>query len=408
MIRDHHGDKRPNFGTVAIHGGRDANETHAHVLPIYQSSTYHYDSVAHGQSIWRGETPGYIYSRLGNPNTVATANTIAALEGINLPTRPFAALTGSGMGAVSTVLVALLEAGDTLISQQALYGASYKIMSTQLPRFGVHHDIFYGPDLSSLDSALARNSHVRLVYIESPVNPTMELTDIRGVVGRAHAAGALVVMDNTFATPYLQRPLEMGVDVVLHSTTKYLTGHGTVVGGVFLTVHEALFKEKLEPALIMYGAVAGPMDAWLTEQGLKTFHLRMARHCENGLAVARFLEEHPAIARVNYPGLKSFPQHELACAQMDGFGGMLSFELKGGYEAGRALMDHVQLCALTVSLGTVDTLIQHPASMTHFTLAPEDRAKMGITEGLVRLSVGIEDVEDIIADLDQALGNIPT
>ncbi len=399
--------RRPNYGTVAVHGGREANETHAHVQPIYQSSTYRYDNVAHGQAIWKGETPGYIYSRLSNPNMSSTAQTIAALEGINLPERPYCMLTGSGMGAVSTVLITLAGHGDTLISQRALYGATYKLLAEQMPRRGVHHDMFDGASLESLESALARNKNVRAVYIESPVNPTMELTDVRGVVVRAHAAGALVVIDNTFATPYAQRPFEMGADVIVHSTTKYLTGHGTVVGGAFLTRDQALFERQLVPMLINYGPVAGPMDAWLTGQGLKTFHLRLPRHCQNGQAVARFLEGHPAVARVNYPGLESFPQYRLAQTQMDDFGGMLSFELKGGYEAGRLLMDRVKLCTLTVSLGTVDTLIEHPASMTHFTLTPEERAAMGISEGLVRLSVGIEDIEDIIDDLAQGLSNIP-
>ncbi len=398
--------RRPGPGTVAIHTCHEANETHAHVLPIYQTSTYVFDSVAHGQALWRGEEQGYIYSRLNNPNAEATARTIAALEGINLPSRPFGLLTASGMAAVSTVLLALSEAGDTVISQQALYGASYSMLSSQMSRHGVHHDTFNGVDLDDLEAALARNRQARLVYIESPVNPTLALTDIRGVVERAHAARALVVMDNTFATPYLQRPLEMGVDVVLHSTTKYLTGHGTVVGGAIVTADPELYHERLKPALKLYGGVAGPMDAWLTGLGLKTFHLRMARHCENGLAVARYLEGHPAVAYVNYPGLESFPQHELARAQMDGFGGMLSFELRGGYDAGKKLMDQVRLCTLAVSLGAVDTLIEHPASMTHFKLSPEERARMGISEGLVRLSVGLEDVEDIIADLDQALASL--
>lgn len=407
MVDTNRENHRPHFGTTAVHGGRSANETHAHVQPIYQSSTYRYDNVAHGQAIWKGETPGYIYSRLSNPNIDAAAQTIASLEGIGLPEPPYCMLTGSGMGAVSTILVTLAEQGDTLISQRALYGATYKLLAEEMPRRGVHHDMFDGPNLESLDTALARNKNIRAVYIESPVNPTMALTDIRGVVDRAHAAGALVVIDNTFATPYTQRPFEMGVDLVLHSTTKYLTGHGTVVGGAFLTRDQDLFKERLLPNLINYGPVAGPMDAWLTGQGLKTFHLRMARHCENGLAVARFLDEHPAVARVNYPGLESFPQFDLAQTQMDDFGGMLSFELKGGYEAGQTLMDRVRLCTLTVSLGTVDTLVEHPASMTHFTLTPENRAGMGISEGLVRLSVGIEDSEDIIADLAQGLSYIP-
>jgi len=397
-----HTDK-PRFGTIAVHAARRTNRTHAHVMPIYQSSTYVFDSVAHGQALWRGEEEGYIYGRLNNPNVEATAQAIAALEGIRLPQRPYAMLTGSGMGAVSTVLLALTAAGDTVISQQALYGATHAILTRDLPRRGVQHVAFSGPCLDELDAALESHPGARLVYIETPVNPTMALTDIRGVVARAHAVGALVVVDNTFASPYVQRPLEMGADVVVHSTTKYLTGHGTVVGGAILTPHEALYRDKLLPTLTNYGAIAGPMDAWLTGLGLQTFHLRMPRHCENGLAVARFLEQHPAVARVNYPGLPSSPQHELARAQMDAYGAMLSFELHAGYEAAVQVMNNVRLCTLAVSLGTVDTLIAHPASMMNFKTPPEERLRMGITDGLIRLSVGLEEVEDIIADLDQAL-----
>jgi methionine-gamma-lyase len=395
--------RHPGISTVAIHGGHAANRTHAHVQPIYQSSTYLFDSVAHGQALWKEEEYGHIYGRLGNPNTEAAASVIAGLEGLNLPRPPFGLLAGSGMAAISTVLLALTQAGDSVISQNALYAATHSLLSNRLAHYGVNHVMFRGPHLEELDAALEQHDKVRLVYIESPVNPTMALTDIRGVVRRAHAAGALVCVDNTFATPYLQRPFELGADLVVHSTTKYLAGHGTVVGGVALTTDETLYHDRLLPTLITYGMIAGPMDAWLTEQGLKTFELRMARHCANGLAVARFLESHPAVSRVNYPGLPSFMQHELARTQMDDYGGMLSFELKGGYAAGEALMDHVRLCTLAVSLGAVDTLIAHPASMMNFKMAPEDRAKMGISDGLVRLSVGIENAEDIITDLEQAL-----
>ncbi len=398
--------RRAGPGTLAIHVGREVNETHTQATPIYLTSGYRFDTVEHGQALFRGDESGYIYGRWGNPNTEAAAAVIAALEGINLPERPYGLLTASGMAATSTVLFALTASGDTVISQTALYGASFNLMKRELPRRGVRHDTFTGPDLDTLEAALARNARVKLVYVESPANPTMALTDIRGVAERAHAAGALLIVDNTFATPILQRPLELGADIVLHSTTKYLSGHATVTGGAIITADGELWQQVLKPNLIDYGGVASPMEAWLTEQGLKTLHLRMARHCENALAVARYLETHPAVAKVNYPGLESFPQHALARAQMDAFGGMLSFELKGGYQAGVSLLNRVRLCALVANLGSVDTLIQHPASMTHFKTAPEDRVKMGITDGLVRLSVGVEDIEDIIADLDQALATL--
>lgn len=395
--------RKLGFGTTAIHTADEHNETHAHVLPIYQSSTYVFDDVDYGQSLWRGEHPGHIYGRLGNPNTEATAAAIAALEGLNLAEPTYGLMAGSGMAAVSTVGLALLQAGDTVISQRALYGASYTLFKHFFTRHHIHHADFAGDDLADLDRVLEDNPNPKMIYIESPANPTLRITDIRGVVERAQSVGAVVVIDNTFATPYLQRPLEMGVDVVLHSTTKYMTGHGNVVGGAVVTANEEMYRTQLLPTLRTYGAIAGPMDAWLTGLGLKTLQLRMEQHCENGMAVAQFLESHPAIERVYYPGLESFEQYELAAQQMDAFGGMISFELKGGYEAGVALMNNVNLLALAVSLGTVDSLIQHPASMTHFSNSPEDRAKMGITEGLVRLSVGIEDTDDILFDLEQAL-----
>ncbi|GAB4571177.1 MAG: methionine gamma-lyase [Anaerolineae bacterium] len=391
------------MSTAAIHGGSHANPTHAHTIPIFQSSTYRFDSVAHGQALWKEEQEGYIYGRLSNPNVDATAATIAALEGINLPEQPYGLLAGSGMAAISTVLTALLQQGDTIVSQRALYGGTHTLLTRYLPQYGIDHVVFNGPDLDSLDVVLARHHNTRVVYIETPANPTMALTDIAGVAERAHAADALVVVDNTFATPYIQRPLELGADIVVHSTTKYLTGHGTVVGGAIVTRHESLYLERLLPTLHTYGGVAGPTDAWLTGLGLKTFTLRMARHCENGLAVAKYLAGHPAVQTVYYPGLETFPQYALACQQMDAFGGMLSFELRGGYKAGERLMDAVKLCTLAVSLGAVDTLIAHPASMMHFKVPPQQRAQMGISDGLVRLSVGLEDVEDIIADLAQAL-----
>lgn len=395
------------FTSCAIHTADEHNETHSHVLPIYQTSTYCFDTIEHGQALWRGEVEGHIYGRMGNPNTEATADTIAALEGINLRVRPFGLLAGSGMAAISLVMLALTYAGDTIVSQRTLYGATFTLLRNQLARHHVHHAVFDGHDNADLDRVLAESKNVRLVYIETPANPTMALTDIRYVVEKAHSIGALVVIDNTFATPYLQRPLELGADIVVHSTTKYLAGHGAVVGGAIVTTGQDLFENYLKPALLTYGAIAGPMDAWLTGLGLKTLSLRMARHCENALKIARFLEAHPAVERVYYPGLDSFEQHDLARIQMDDFGGMLSFELKGGYEAGVALMNNVHMMSLAVSLGSVDTVIQHPASMTHFKNPPEVRAQMGVTDGLVRLSVGIEDLEDIEADLYHALSVIP-
>ncbi|MBZ0306210.1 MAG: PLP-dependent aspartate aminotransferase family protein [Anaerolineae bacterium] len=394
--------------TTAIHAGEMHEDTHAHVIPIYQTSTFTYDSIEQGQARWRGEEPGFIYSRMDNPNTQATAKVIAALEGHGLETPVFGLMTGSGMAAVSTVTLALVKEGDTILAQHSLYGATSTLFQQKMPPYGVHTDFFNGYDLNDLDAAIARNKNIRFIYIESPANPTLALTDIVGVVERAHAIGALVVVDNTFATPILQQPLAFGADIVLHSTTKYLTGHGTVVGGAIVTSREDIYNERLVPTMRTYGFNAGPMDAWLTYNGLKTLPLRMRQHCDNATQAALYLHDHPAVSQVYYPGLPDFPQYELARYQMRDFGGMIACELRGGYEAGVTMLNHLHLCTLGVSLGTVDTLIQHPASMTHFKNPPEVRAAMGITDGLIRISVGIEDIEDILEDLEQALEAIQT
>ncbi|MCL4879172.1 MAG: PLP-dependent aspartate aminotransferase family protein [Anaerolineae bacterium] len=388
--------------TTAIHAGDLHEDTHAHVMPIYQTSTFTYDSIEQGQARWRGEEPGYIYSRVESPNTAATAKVIAALEGHGLDVPVFGLMTSSGMGAASVVTLALVKEGDTILAQHSLYGSTSTLFHQKMPPYGVHTDFFDGHDLNDLDAAIARNKNIRFIYVETPANPTLALTDITGVVERAHALGALAVIDNTFATPILQQPLAFGADIVLHSTTKYLTGHGTVVGGAIVTPHEALYRDHLLPTMRTFGFNESPMDAWLTYNGLKTLPLRMRQHCDNACQIAHYLKDHPAVSQVYYPGLPDFPQHELATCQMRDFGGMVSFELAGGYEAGVSLLNHLKLCALGVSLGTVDTLVQHPASMTHFLNPPEVRAAMGITDGLIRISVGIEDVEDLLADFEQA------
>jgi len=297
-------------------------------------------------------------------------------------------------------------AGGTLITQEVVYGGTFEFLHNVAPRLGIRVVSVRGDDLDAWARAFKQYPDARLAYMETPANPSMTITDIAAVVEMAHAHNAWVCVDNTFATPYCQRPLTLGADLVLHSTTKYITGHGVVVGGAVISPHVQFMRTDFKGTLKSLGTSPSPFDTWLTNMGLKTFELRMQRHCENGMAIARFLEKHPKIARVMYPGLESFPGHAVAKKQMHCFGGMISFEMAGGFEAGVALMENIRLATVAVSLGNVDTLIEHPASMTHAGVPQEEREAVGITNGLVRLSVGIENTEDILADLQDALEKV--
>jgi methionine-gamma-lyase len=403
----HHG-----WSTLVIHAEEGANPEHAHITPIYQTSTFSFPDTKSGAAILRGEQPGFAYTRTGNPNVAQLARKIAILEGLDLlrqqPDREVDELLAgrmfaSGMAAISSAILARTGAGDTIIAQQALYGNAYAFLNEVAPRFGIQ--VIWVTNTSPQGWATAFRSHpeARLVYAETPVNPTMQLVDLEAIAEIAHQHNSWLFVDNTFATPYCQRPLALGADVVIHSTTKYLSGHGVIIGGAVISTHLDFMRGPMRQIIKLLGAAPSPFDAWLTNLGLKTFELRMQRHCTNAMAVARFLEQHPKVTRVNYPGLESNPGHTLATQQMDHYGGMLSFELKGGLEAGVKLLENVHLATLAVSLGNVDTLIQQPASMTHRSVPPVERMKMGISDGLVRLSVGVENEADIIEDLDQAL-----
>ena len=316
----------------------------------------------------------------------------------------------SGMAAISTGVLALAQAGSTVISQKVLYGNTYNLFKKLAPQYGINVVYIDGSDLDEWEAAFAKHPDVILVYLETPANPTMKIVDIEGVARLAHARDAWVMVDNTFATPYCQRPLSLGADIVAHSTTKYLSGHGLIIGGAIATRHpEFLDPDKAQFMLAskVFGGAPSPFDAWLTHIGLKTFELRMQRHVENASQTASWLANHPKVTRVYYPGLPDFPGHAVASKQMvNGFGGMLSFELKGGYNAGVQLMNNLDLITLAVSLGNVDSLIEHPASMTHAAMSPEDRLEFGIKDALIRFSVGIENIEDVIADLGQALDRV--
>lgn len=400
------------LGTLVNHYVEGGYPLNAHISPIYESSSFRFPDTATGAGIFSGQTPGYYYTRVRNPNLDQLAQKIAMLEGLDLlrsqPQRPVEQVVdglvfASGMAAVTAAVLGRVKAGETVIAQEAIYSASHNLLHDLAPQWGIN--VVWLPDASPEHWAQAFATHpdARLAYAETPANPTLALTDLAAVAEIAHAYGAWLAVDNTMASPYCQRPLTLGADVVIHSTTKYLSGHGLVIGGAVVSTQVEWVRGELFRLLKIFGASASPFDCWLAAMGLKTYELRMQRHCENALAVARYLEAHPAVERVHYPGLESHPQHQLAQRQMLDFGGMVSFELRGGLAAGQALMNRVRVATLVVSLGNVDTILSHPASMTHSNMPPEARAKAGIRDGLVRLSVGIENVEDLIADFEQAL-----
>lgn len=407
------------FATEAIHAGEQHDAQGSHVSPIYQTSTYLFPDMEAVERYASGEAGTYIYSRGGNPSRTALAAKLAALEGYQFIQQAKASadegngsaesvvaaeIFSSGMAAITAALLGLAQAGDHIIAQDVLYGSSNHLLAELLPNYGISTSRVKGLRVDALAQELEKHPNTTVIFLETPANPTMLLVDIEAVADVAHAYGARLIVDNTFATPMLQRPLELGADVVVHSTTKYISGHGVILGGAVVSHHLPLIEEKIAPLIRFMGGVPSPFDCWLTNLGLKTLPLRMRQHCLNGMEVAQFLESHRRVAAVHYPGLDSFPQRELAQRQMDDFGAMIAFEVKGGIEACVGLLDRVKLCGLAVSLGNLDTLIEHPTTMTHSGMSPEARAEAGICDGLIRLSVGLEAVEDIIADLDQALG----
>lgn len=387
--------KKQGFGTNAVHAGQHPDPvTGAVSVPIYASSTFVFQNAEQGAARFQGKEPGYIYSRLGNPTVRALEESIAALEG-----GEDCRVTASGMAAISTAAMALCKSGDHILAGDALYGGTHKVFTDILKAYGVECTLVDTSDPAAVEKAIRPNT--KLIYIETPSNPMMKLTDMKAVAKIAKGKGITTMADNTFMSPYLQRPIEHGIDVVVHSITKSLSGHSDVLGGAI--VGTKAFLKAMDPLYKNMGANLGPFEAWLTLRGIKTLHVRMQRQTESAEKIAEWLEDQPKVEWVKYPGLRSHPQHALAKRQMDGFGSMMSFELKGGVEAGRKVMNNVKLCSLAVSLGAVETLISHPATMTHAVVPKEDRVKAGITDGLVRFSVGIEDVDDIIADLEQAL-----
>ncbi|MCF6170539.1 MAG: aminotransferase class I/II-fold pyridoxal phosphate-dependent enzyme [Bacteroidales bacterium] len=387
--------KDKGFASRLVHAGGIKDPLGSAVTPIYQTSTFSFRDADHGANCFSGEEKGYIYTRIGNPNTEELENTLAELE------NGFGGIaTSSGMAAVNTVYLALLGSGDHMVSSNAVYGPSRGVMETLYPKFGIEYSFVDTTKPENIEQAIQPNT--KLLFLETPANPTMGITDLSAAAAIAHKHNILVCVDNTFSSPYLQRPLELGADIVLHSMTKFINGHADIVGGMLVAKEKEVY-DRLRYVMINVGFNMDPHQAWLTRRGLKTLSIRIDKAQENTKRVAEYLESHPKVAWVLYPGLKSHPQYELAQRQMYGPGAMISFGLRGGLTAGKKLMNNVHLALLAVSLGGIETLIQHPASMTHSKLSKEARESAGISDGLVRFSVGIEDVNDIIDDLGQAL-----
>lgn len=384
------------FSTRAIHHGYDPQSHQgALVPPVYQTATYAFPTVEYGAACFAGEAGGHFYSRISNPTLALLETRMASLEGGEA-----GLALASGMGAITSTMWTLLRPGDELIVGHTLYGCTFAFLHHGIGEFGVtvrHVDL---NDAQALEAAISPRT--RMIYFETPANPTLHLVDIALVTGIAREHGVIVVVDNTYCTPFLQRPLELGADLVVHSATKYLSGHGDITAGLVIGRKALVDRIRLQGLKDMTGAVLAPLDASLLMRGLKTLSLRMERHCANAVQVAAFIERQPMVELIHYPGLPGFPQYALAQRQMRLPGAMIALELKGGIEAGRRFMNALQLFSRAVSLGDTESLAQHPASMTHSSYSREERARHGISEGLVRLSVGLEDIEDLIADIGQA------
>lgn len=397
------------FSSIAIHGGHDKDPNYAHLTPIYASSTYVFDDAEQGMRRFTGEEKGYIYSRWGNPTITAAEQKISAMESLGLSGKDGKTLElktilhSSGMAALSTLMIGNLKAGDKILTHYSLYGGTQELVEKVLPTLGIEAVITDLRDISNAEKAIKADEKIKMLYLETPANPTLQCVDLEALASIGKANGLIVAADNTFATPYLQQPFKYDIDFVFHSTTKFLNGHGTAIGGALVGRNLEKMNGHITKVHRLLGGNSNPFDAFLLTQGMKTMEVRMQRHCENAMAVAEFLEEQPAISKVNYLGLKSHPDYETGKKQMRHPGAMLSFELKEGLDASIQFINKLKMCIRAVSLGTCDTLLCHPASMTHFGVPKAQREKYGITDGLIRMSVGIENVEDIIKDLEQAL-----
>ncbi|MBR9919212.1 MAG: aminotransferase class I/II-fold pyridoxal phosphate-dependent enzyme [Bacteroidetes bacterium] len=391
------------FDSICAREVPDPRTTAPHVLPIYSTSAFAFDSIDQGINIFTGKEKGHVYSRYGNPTNEAVAEKIGRLEAFGLDIEPGCILFSSGMSAISTLIMGMLKSGDTVLSQGNLYGGTTELLTKLFQPLGIKTKLINLKDLNLVEESLKSDPSIRMLLLETPANPTLACVDLEAICAIAKKHGVYTFVDNTFCTPYLQQPFKYGVDFIVHSTTKFLNGHGNSIAGAVVGRDQSLMQEKVWTAMKLAGTNASPWEAWLVHNGMKTLTLRMDRHSENALELAQFLEAHPAVEKVNYPGLGSHPDHLLAKKQMRAFGGMLSFELKGGLDAGKAFMRKLKQLALAPTLGDVDTLILHPASMSHLNIPREIRMENGITDGLIRVSVGIENVADIIGDIEQAM-----
>jgi methionine-gamma-lyase len=401
--------KYNGFGSTAIHAGQRNDIENAHITPIFATSTYVFDNATQARQRFTGEDPGYIYGRFGSPSITEAEEKIAALETFGFlnsagqEVKAKAILHSSGMSALTTLFLSTLKKGDSILSHFSLYGGTAELFNRVMPELGIEVIIDGLRDLDKVEALFKKNGGIKMLYLETPANPTLKCVDIKALTTLAKKYGALVACDNTFATPYLQQPFKYGVDYIMHSTTKFLNGHGTAIGGVLISTDVEFMNTKGTKWHRLLGGNSNGFDAFVLSNGIKTLEVRMERHCHNAMEVAHFLNDHSAISKVNYLGLPEHPDFYVANKQMNHPGGMLSFELKNGYNACTKFLDKLQLCIHAVSLGTVDTLLTHPASTTHVGIPKEDRAKYEITDGLIRMSVGIENIQDILNDLDQAL-----
>jgi methionine-gamma-lyase len=395
--------KKKTFESLCVHETPVNITTTPTQMPMIASSSFRFESIEQGIGIFKGEQKGDVYGRYGNPTIRAMEEKLAALEGFDLSEGAEAVLFSSGMSAISTLLLCLLKPGEKVLTQGNLYGGTTDLLTKVMSPLEVEPVFTDLRELEKVEDLLKKDKSIRLLYFETPANPTLACVDIDKLASLTRQYGLYSAVDNTFCTPYLQRPLSLGVDFVVHSTTKYLNGHGNSIAGVVIGKDKAFIREKLWTHMKLLGTNSNPFDAWLLNIGLKTLILRMEKHCQNALEIASFLEHHPKVDRVNYVGLESHPDFDLARRQMTKPGGMISFELKGGLDAGIDFMNRVRFCTLAPTLGDIDTLLLHPASMSHINVPKELRLRNGITDGLIRLSVGVEDANDIIADLDQAL-----
>jgi methionine-gamma-lyase len=396
------------FSSLAVHGGHVKDPMYAHLTPIYASSTYVYDEAEQGMRRFSGKEEGYIYSRWGNPTMNEAELKIAAMEtfGIEKDGKPLEAkaiLHASGMAAISSLFIATLKRGDKVLTHFSLYSGTQDFLKSLLEPLEVEAIIVDLRDVELAEKCLKEDPAIKLIYLETPANPTLQCVDLEALSTLAKQYGKLTACDNTFATPYLQQPFKYGIDFVLHSTTKFLNGHGTAIGGVLLGTDIEFMKTRATKTHRLLGGNSNAFDAFLLMNGMRTLEVRMQRHCDNSTQVAEFLNNHPAIAKVNYNGLNGHPDYAVSQRQMKHAGAMMSFEVKGGFDAGVKFMNALQMCTRTVSLGTCDTLLSHPASMSHSSVPRENRLEYGITDGLIRLSVGIENIEDILEDFNQAL-----